>query len=101
MFRSFAAIAGSVLMLATGVVQAQTPAPATPPAPAATPEASKHPLGITFTATMTAVSDYSYRGISHTQRIPAFQPSITIETGPFSDQLPITAYVGAWASNVN
>jgi uncharacterized protein (TIGR02001 family) len=50
---------------------------------------------------MTAVSDYSYRGISQTQRIPAFQPGITIETGPFSDQLPISAYVGMWASNVN
>jgi uncharacterized protein (TIGR02001 family) len=111
MLKSFAAIAGSVLVLATGVAQAQTSAPATPPGtqpapagpPAAdpAPEAPKHPLGITFTATMTAVSDYSYRGISQTQRIPAFQPGITIETGPFSDQLPISAYVGMWASNVN
>jgi len=102
----------AIAMLLTGfaaTAQAQTPtpvvAPGTQPAPAATPapapEASKNPLGITFTATMTAVSDYSYRGISQTQRVPAFQPSIVIETGPFSDQLPITAYVGAWASNVN
>jgi uncharacterized protein (TIGR02001 family) len=94
---------------ATAQAQTQTPAPVvapgTQPAPAPTPgpapEASKNPLGITFTATASAVSDYSYRGISQTQRVPAFQPSIVIETGPFSDQLPITAYVGAWASNVN
>jgi uncharacterized protein (TIGR02001 family) len=111
MLKSFAAVVGSVLVLVTGGVQAQTTAPAptaapsTQPAPAATPapapEASKNPLGITFTATMTAVSDYSYRGISQTQRIPAFQPSITIETGPFSDKFPVSAYVGMWASNVN
>src|SRR5882757_952772 len=102
----------AIAMLLTGfatTAQAQTPtpvvAPGTQPAPAATPapapEASKNPLGITFTATMTAVSDYSYRGISQTQRIPAFQPSITIETGPVSDQFPVSAYVGMWASNVN
>jgi uncharacterized protein (TIGR02001 family) len=107
MLKSLAAIGGSLLVLAAGAVQAQTPAaqpekqPAPAPTPAPAPEASKNPLGITFTATMSAVSDYSYRGISQTQRVPAFQPSIVIETGPFSDQLPITAYVGAWASNVN
>jgi uncharacterized protein (TIGR02001 family) len=109
-------IAVAMLMAALGTAaQAQTLAPspaaqpekqpvpaptATPPA-AAAPEASKNIFGITFTATVAAVSDYAYRGISQTQRVPALQPSIGIETGPFSDQLPITAYVGAWASNVN
>jgi uncharacterized protein (TIGR02001 family) len=107
MLKPLAAIGGSLLVLTAGAVQAQTPVaePEKKPVPVPTPpsasEASKNPLGITFTATVSAVSDYSYRGISQTQRVPAFQPSIGIETGPFSDQLPITAYVGAWASNVN
>jgi uncharacterized protein (TIGR02001 family) len=105
--KPLAAFGGSLLVLTTGVVHAQTPVaePEKQPVPVPTPppgsEASKNPLGITFTATVSAVSDYSYRGISQTQRVPALQPSIGIETGPFSDQLPITAYVGAWASNVN
>jgi uncharacterized protein (TIGR02001 family) len=96
-----AGFAGTAQAQTPGVTPVSQPAPAPASTPAAAPEAPKHPLGITFTATMTAVSDYSYRGISQTQRIPAFQPSITIETGPFSDQLPISAYVGMWASNVN
>ena len=96
-----AGVAGTAQAQTPGVTPVSQPAPAPAPTPAAAPEASKNPLGITFTATMTAVSDYSYRGISQTQRIPAFQPSLVIETSPFSDQLPITAYVGAWASNVN
>src|SRR5258708_33390718 len=102
----------AIAMLLTGfatTARAETPTPVaargTQPAPAATPapapEASKNPLGITFPATMTAASDYSYRGISQTQRIPAFQPSIPIETGPVSDQFPVSAYVGMWASNVH
>jgi uncharacterized protein (TIGR02001 family) len=107
MLKPLAAIGGSLLVLTAGAVQAQTPVaepekkPVLVPTPPPASEASKNPLGITFTATVSAVSDYSYRGISQTQRVPAFQPSIGIETGPFSDQLPITAYVGAWASNVN
>jgi uncharacterized protein (TIGR02001 family) len=107
MLRPLAAFGGSLLVLTAGAVQAQTPVaepekqPVPVPIPPPASEASKNPLGITFTATVSAVSDYSYRGISQTQRVPAFQLSIGIETGPFSDQLPITAYVGAWASNVN
>jgi uncharacterized protein (TIGR02001 family) len=96
-----AGVAGTAQAQTPDVTPVSQPAPVPAPTPAAAPEASRNPLGITFTATMTAVSDYSYRGISQTQRIPAFQPSLVIETGPFSDQLPITAYVGAWASNVN
>ena len=86
--------------------QAPTPAPAPAPtsgaAPAAPPEKEtwKAPFGGTFTATIAALNDYSYRGISQTQRQVAFQPSVTYETAPFSEKVPLTAYVGAWGSNV-
>src|SRR5262245_45640794 len=60
----------------------------------------KAPFGGTFTAGAAFVTDYSYRGISQTQRQVAFQPTITYETAPFSEQVPLSLYVGAWASNV-
>lgn len=90
-----------------GPQQAQTaPAPAPGQGPAqATPapaekETWKGPFGGTFTATFAFATDYSYRGISQTQRQVAFQPSVTYETAPFSEKVPVTAYVGAWGSNV-
>lgn len=55
------------------------------------------PFGGTFTAGMTIASDYSYRGISQTQREFAFQPSFGYET-PTRGPTPITAYVSAWGS---
>jgi len=65
-------------------------------------ETWKGPFGGTFTAGMTIASDYSYRGISQTQRSFAFQPTFTYETPSFTgDATPVTAYGGAWASNVN
>ncbi len=64
-------------------------------------ETWKGPFGGTFTATIAGVTDYSYRGISQTQRQPAIQPSFGYETPTLSANLPISAYVGAWGSNVN
>jgi len=59
------------------------------------------PFGGTFTATAAITSDYSYRGISQTQRQFAFQPSFTYETASVgSDSATVSAYLGAWASNV-
>jgi len=58
------------------------------------------PFGGTFTAGAAFATDYSYRGISQTQRQVAFQPTITYETAPFIEQVPLSLYVGAWASNV-
>jgi uncharacterized protein (TIGR02001 family) len=58
------------------------------------------PFGGTFTAGAAFVTDYSYRGISQTQRQVAFQPTLTYETPTFSETVPISAYAGAWASNV-
>ena len=86
---------------------AQTPPAATPPAdkqpPATEPppkETWNAPFGGSWTATFAFVTDYSYRGISQTQRQVAVQPSFAYETAPVSEKVPLTAYVGAWGSNV-
>jgi uncharacterized protein (TIGR02001 family) len=48
---------------------------------------------VSVAVTLTAVSDYRFRGVSLSDKDPAFQPSITVshESG---------IYVGAWASNI-
>jgi uncharacterized protein (TIGR02001 family) len=85
---------------ASGTVFAQgTPDPATPPA--AEKEAWKAPFGGTFAFGLGFFSDYSYRGISQTQRQVAFQPAFTYETPTVSENVALSAYVGAWGSNVN
>jgi uncharacterized protein (TIGR02001 family) len=59
------------------------------------------PFGGTFSAGGTFATDYSYRGISQTQRQVAFQPFLTYETPSVASELAsISGYVGAWASNV-
>lgn len=85
--------------------QAQTPtptpsqaAPETEPPPK---ETWKAPFGGTFTATFAFATDYSYRGISQTQRQVAYQAAFGYETAPVSEKVNLTAYVGAWGSNVN
>ncbi len=80
--------------------QGQAPGPAqTTPAP---PEKDvwKAPFGGTWTATFAFATDYSYRGISQTQRQVAVQPAFTYETPQVSENVPLSAYVGAWGSNV-
>lgn len=65
-------------------------------------ETWKGPFGGTFMAGMTIASEYSYRGISQTQRSFAFQPTFTYETPSFTgDEIPVSAYGGFWASNVS
>ncbi|MBA2127269.1 hypothetical protein DLM45_13700 [Hyphomicrobium methylovorum] len=46
-----------------------------------------------YTISMTATSDYIFRGISLTNGDPAFQPSIELRYG--------IAYVGLWGSNID
>lgn len=86
---------------------AQTPttaAPSTekqPPASEPPPkETWNGPFGGSFTATFAFVTDYSYRGISQTQRQVAVQPAFGYETAPVSEKVPLTAYVGAWGSSI-
>ena len=81
--------------------QIQAPAPAAAPTVPPEKETWKGPFGGSFTATIAALNDYSYRGISQTQRQVAIQASALYETPTFSEKLPLTAYAGAWGSNVN
>jgi uncharacterized protein (TIGR02001 family) len=89
-----------------GQAQAQTQTPAPGQAPAQSTQAPpekevwKAPFGGSWTATLSAATDYSYRGISQTQRQVAVQPSFTYETPTVSENVPLSAYLGAWGSNV-
>ena len=74
-------------------------AAATPAAPEK--ETWKAPFGGNFTAGFAVLNDYSYRGISQTQRQIAIQASLGYETPTVSEKVPLSAYVGAWGSNVN
>ncbi len=71
------------------------------PVAADEPQKWTGPFGGTFTATFAFVSDYSFAGISQTQLQPAVQPSVGDETSTVSDKVLLSAYVGAWGSNVN
>ena len=89
-----------------GQETAQAPTPTPGQGPAATTQAPpeketwKAPFGGSWTATFAFATDYSYRGISQTQRQVAVQPSFTYETPTVSDNVALSAYVGAWGSNV-
>lgn len=64
-------------------------------------EVWKAPFGGTWTATFAFATDYSYRGISQTQRQVAGQFALGYETAPVSETVRLSAYVGAWGSTVN
>ncbi|SKA32692.1 conserved hypothetical protein, partial [Enhydrobacter aerosaccus] len=109
---ALAALVGVMILAASGsIAQAQTQAPAqpAPPAqqtqpPAAAPaekETWKGPFGGTFNANFAITTDYSYRGISQTQRNPAFQMGFGYETPQVSEKVPLSAYASLWGSNVS
>jgi uncharacterized protein (TIGR02001 family) len=58
------------------------------------------PFGGSWTATFAFVTDYSYRGISQTQRQVAGQMAFGYETPKVSEKVPLSAYLGAWGSSV-
>jgi uncharacterized protein (TIGR02001 family) len=119
LFKKSAVLASALItMCAASVAQAQgtpnpqtvevTPTPqvaqGTPdPATSAPPEKEswKAPWGGTFTAGFAVLNDYSYRGISQTQRQIAVQAAFGYETPTVSEKIPLSAYLGAWGSNVN
>lgn len=68
--------------------------------PAAEKETWKAPLDGSFAFGLGFFSDYSYRGISQTQRQVAVQGNLGYETPTISEAVPLSAYVGAWSSNV-
>ena len=90
-----------IAMIVSSASYAQgTPDAATTPA-APEKETWKAPFGGNFTAGFAVLNDYSYRGISQTQRQIAVQAALGYETPTVSEKIPLSAYVGAWGSNVN
>ncbi len=59
------------------------------------------PFGGTFNANFAFVTDYSYRGISQTQRGVAGQMGFGYESPAVSEKVPLTGYLQAWGSNVS
>lgn len=59
------------------------------------------PFGGTFNAGFAVTSDYSYRGLSQTQRGVAGQATFGYETPAVSANIPLTGYLQAWGSNVS
>jgi uncharacterized protein (TIGR02001 family) len=72
------------------------------PAPPPEKETWKGPFGGTFSATFAFTTDYSYRGISQTQRQVAAQAAFGYETPSLAvgQDAALSAYVGAWGSSV-
>ena len=105
MFAALAAVVGFALAntaAAQDSVHGQLQGQVQAPVPAAPAEKAtwKAPCGGAWTATLAFATDYSYRGISQTQRQVAVQPAFTYETPTISEKMPLSAYVGAWGSNV-
>jgi uncharacterized protein (TIGR02001 family) len=59
------------------------------------------PFAHLFTANAEVVGDYSFAGISQTQRQPALQVGFSYRAPSVGETLPISAYIGTWGSNVN
>jgi uncharacterized protein (TIGR02001 family) len=84
-------------------VQTTQPPPAGKQPPAsASPEKEtwQAPFGGSWTASFAFATDFSYRGISLSQRQVAGQASVGYETAPVSEKVPLSAYVGAWGSSI-
>lgn len=58
------------------------------------------PFGGFYSAALTVVSDYSFGGISQTNRQPAFQPSVGYRTPSLIEGANLWLYLGGWGSNV-
>jgi uncharacterized protein (TIGR02001 family) len=95
------ALVGSALCIAVTAASALAQTPSTPTAPPEK-ETWKGPFGGTFTASFAFATDYSYRGISQTQRQVAGQAAFGYETPSLlvGQDAALSAYVGAWGSNV-
>ena len=80
LLKNVAALAvGMAAICAIGMAHAQDNNQSVPPTTPPEKETWKAPFGGTFTATIAALNDYSYRGISQTQRQVAVQASAVYE----------------------
>jgi uncharacterized protein (TIGR02001 family) len=90
-----------LVALAAGAARAQGHAQAQGVVEQAPEQARWHaPFGGFFSASLTAVSDYTFGGISQTNRQPAIQPSIGYRTPSVSEDVNLWAYLGLWGSNI-
>ena len=100
-------VAAMLIALTTGAARADNEEKTLPSATdkasekAAEKERWHGPFGGTFSAAFTVVSDYSFAGISQTNRQPAFQPSLSYRTPSVSDTQNLWAYLSVWGSNIN
>jgi uncharacterized protein (TIGR02001 family) len=90
-----AAVAVTLSISAPAFAQAPAPAPDPAAAPAKTPTG---PFGGDITGIVTLANEYSFRGISQTQRNPAVQGGLTYEVPIFK---MVSIYGGFWGSNIN
>ena len=84
-----AALVAGATMIGGGAMAQTAPAAKTPTGP----------FGGDITGIVTLANEYSFRGISQTQRDPAVQGGLTYEV-PLG-KLPLSLYGGFWGSNVN
>jgi len=99
-------VGGTLLILATaagaqdGAASQGNPDKSAPQQDPPEKETWKAPFGGTWSAMFAFVTDYSYRGISQTQRQVAGQMAFGYETAPVSENVHLSAYLGAWGSSV-
>lgn len=89
MFRTVLGLAVGLSLLATGA-----------PGTARAQDKWRGPFGGFFSASISAVTDYSFAGISQTNLQPAIQPSFHYRTPSFTSGAELWAYTGFWASNI-
>ena len=102
LLKKIAALGLALFMIsAADIANAQAP---TNTLPEPTSEGTwKGPFGGIFSATFAFATDYSYRGISQTQRQVAAQAAFGYETPSLllGQDAALSAYLGGWGSNVN
>lgn len=103
LLKKFATYGAALIAICAAGATAYAQGTPNPQAPDAAPEKEtwNAPFGGTFTAGFAVLNDYSYRGLSQTQRQIAVQAGFGYETPTVSEQVPISAYVAGWGSNVN
>ncbi|MSQ56174.1 MAG: hypothetical protein EXR35_01280 [Limnohabitans sp.] len=85
MKKSLTSLAALALVAASSLSQAQSPAPAAPAAAPAPADSLTYNIG--------AVTDYRYRGVSQTRKLPALQGGVDfVSTSGF--------YIGTWGSTI-
>ena len=100
MFRSVLTVIAFLSFCLTGGTSLAQGHESSAPLPGAPPAKWEAPIGGYFSASFTAVTDYSFAGISQTNRKPALQPGMQYRTPSLSENIDAWFYTGVWASNI-